>query len=200
MQVEIVSIDSLTLDPENVNMHADEHIQQLAASLKEFGQQSPLVVRHDGVVLRGNGVLKAARELGMTSIAIVRSDLVGSQAAGYAVADNRLGEKSQRDSAKLLSLLEGLADDVAIEALGFSYEEIDALFEKVKELPSTKETLEAAPEKPAAAAPPEMAWVLLKVPLKEYGTVDATIRSMAEIPGVIYESALSAVNSAAIGI
>ena len=96
MRIEMVPVDSLTLNPHNVNTHTDEQIQQLAASLEEFGQQSPLVIRHDGVVLRGNGLLKAARFSGMTSIAIVRSELLGSRAAGYAVADNRLGEKSQR--------------------------------------------------------------------------------------------------------
>ena len=134
MKVEIVPVDSLTLAPDNVNTHTDEQIEELAASLKEFGQQSPLVVRHDGVVLRGNGVLKAARNLGMTDIAIVRSDLVGSHALGYAVADNRLAEKSQRDSAKLLSALEELVDDVPLDALGFSHEEIDALSDEVEQL------------------------------------------------------------------
>jgi hypothetical protein len=134
VKVEIVPVDSLTLAPDNVNTHTNEQIEELAASLKEFGQQSPLVVRHDGVVLRGNGVLKAARNLGMTDIAIVRSDLVGSHALGYAVADNRLAEKSQRDSAKLLSALEELVDDVPLDALGFSHEEIDALSDEVEQL------------------------------------------------------------------
>jgi hypothetical protein len=137
VQVEIVPIDSLTLNPNTVNTHTDEQINELAASLEEFGQQSPLVVRHDGIVLRGNGVLKAARNLGMTDIAIVRSDLVGSHALGYAVADNRLAEKSQRDSAKLLSALEELVDDVPLDALGFSHEEIDALSEEVQVLPQS---------------------------------------------------------------
>ena len=127
MQIEFVTIDSLILNPNTINWHTDEQIDELAASLKEFGQQSPLVVRHDGIVLRGNGVLKAATKLGMTYIAIVRSELVGPHALGYAVADNRLAEKSQRDSAKLLSALEGLVDDVPLEALGFSHEEIDKL-------------------------------------------------------------------------
>ena len=197
MKVEIVPVDSLTLAPDNVNTHTDEQIEELAASLKEFGQQSPLVVRHDGVVLRGNGVLKAARKLDMTGIAIVRSELVGSHAVGYAVADNRLGEKSQRDSAKLLSALEGLADDVPLEALGFSHEEIDALSEEVQELLVTIDTSKVVLKKVAGGPLPEMAWVLLGVPLKKYGAVDATIRAMAEIPGVICESALSAVNGAA---
>jgi ParB-like chromosome segregation protein Spo0J len=197
VQVEIVPVNSLTLNPDNVNMHTDEHIEQLAVSLMEFGQQSPLVVQHDGIVLRGNGLLKAARQLGMTGIAIVRSDLVGSHAAGFAVADNRLGEKSQRDIAKLLGVLEALVDDVSLEALGFNHEQIDVLIEKVEGVVSTVDRSKAVETKLAAEAPQQMAWVLLKVPVKEYGAVGATIRSMAGIPGVICESALSAASGAA---
>jgi ParB-like chromosome segregation protein Spo0J len=191
VQVEIVPIGSLTLNPNTVNAHPDEQINELAASLNEFGQQSPLVVRHDGIVLRGNGMLKAARKLGMTDIAIVRSELVGTHALGYAVADNRLGEKSQRDSAKLLSALEGLVDDVPLEPLGFNHDEIDRLSDEVQELLLTIDTSKVVLEKVGEGPLPELAWDSLGVPLQEPGAIDATIRSMAEFPGVIREPALS---------
>ena len=68
MQLERVAIDALTVDPANVRGHSGRNLEAIAASLRAFGQQRPIVVDRDGVVIAGNGTLLAARQLGWTHI------------------------------------------------------------------------------------------------------------------------------------
>lgn len=94
MKVELVRIDSLTLDPHNARSH-EEGIPELVASLETFGQQKPIVVWHD-TVIAGNGLCEAAKMIGWETIAIVRTpdewDLPKAQA--FSLADNRTAELS----------------------------------------------------------------------------------------------------------
>ena len=77
MKTERAKIESLLPDPSNVRRHDQRNIDTIKASLAKFGQQKPIVVGHDGVVIAGNGTMQAAQELGWESIEIVRSDLAG---------------------------------------------------------------------------------------------------------------------------
>lgn len=69
-EVKIVKVDDLQYDPENPRKHNDKNIQAIAASLKEFGQQRPIVVTRKGIVVAGNGTLEAARLLKWGEIAV----------------------------------------------------------------------------------------------------------------------------------
>jgi ParB-like chromosome segregation protein Spo0J len=194
LQVEIVPLDAVELDPENLNDHDEDSIESIVASLREFGQQTPIVVRQDGFVLRGNGVLQAARIIGWDTIQIVRSELVGPKAAGYAIADNRTAEKSKRNKPRLLKALEELTAELPLESLGYTVEEIAALDVEVQELLGAIDTSGVVVKKVNAGPLPKMAWVLIGVPLQKYSAVDEKIRALAATPGVICESAVSTAN------
>src|SRR4051812_27005758 len=92
MNVESVEISSLSPDPANVRRHSERNLETIKASLRRFGQQKPIVVDAAGVVRAGNGTLAAAVALGWSHIQIVRSNLTGSEAVSYAIADNRAGD------------------------------------------------------------------------------------------------------------
>ena len=92
LHVEPASVDSLSADPANVRTHDKRNIDAIKASLRRFGQQKPIVVDGDGVVVAGNGTLAAARELGWQEIAVARTNLKGADAVAYAIADNRTAE------------------------------------------------------------------------------------------------------------
>ena len=74
MKVESVAIDTLTLDPANARKHDEKNLSAIKGSLARFGQQKPIVVDHNGVVIAGNGTLEAAMALGWGSINVVRTE------------------------------------------------------------------------------------------------------------------------------
>lgn len=145
MKTETVAIDSISLDPANVRRHPDRNIQTIVASLKRFGQQKPIVVTKEGIVIAGNGTLQAARHLGWKQIEIVRTSLTGSDATAYAIADNRTAELAEWDDDALAQTLAALQieDEKLALDTGFDAKEIDAL------LAPDEVTEDEVPEPPA---------------------------------------------------
>lgn len=134
MNVETVPIDSIQPDPANVRQHSERNLAAIKASLARFGQQKPVVVDRKGIVRAGNGTLAAARALGWTQIQIVRTDLMGSEATAYAIADNRTGDPevgSLWDTTALGDTLAALkAEDAELATVtGFTADEVAALLE-----------------------------------------------------------------------
>ena len=133
MNIEIVPIDSIQPDPANVRTHSERNIAAITASLKRFGQQTPVVVDGNGIVRKGNGTLQAAKLLGLTEVKIVRTNLTGSEATAYAIADNRTGDPEigsgwDNDAlAQTLAALKAEDSDLA-EATGFTAAELSELF------------------------------------------------------------------------
>lgn len=125
---ESVEITSLKPDPHNARRHGDRNLKAVTESLRRFGQQKPIVVNPDGVVIAGNATLDAAKSLGWKRIDIVRSELLGSEAVAYAIADNRTAELAEWDDEVLSSQLQSLAaEGFDLDAVAFSSEELDAL-------------------------------------------------------------------------
>lgn len=157
MRTETVAIDSVSLDPANVRRHPDRNIQTIVASLKRFGQQKPIVVTKTGIVIAGNGTLQAARHLGWKQIEIVRTDLNGSDATAYAIADNRTAELAEWDDDALAQTLAALQieDETLALDTGFDAKEIDAL------LAPDEVTEDEVPEPPAEPiTKPGDLWIL----------------------------------------
>lgn len=116
MKVERVSVEDLTLDDRNARAHPEKNLRVIEQSLTKFGQQKPIVVNEDNVVMAGNGLLLAARNLGWKTVQVVRTNLEDSLARAYALADNRAGELSEWDwesLARELDALKGTGFDLA---------------------------------------------------------------------------------------
>ena len=115
MQIEKVTINSVVQDPNNKRLRTDENYLALRESLRRFGQQIPIVVRQDNVIVKGNGTHLAATELGWEEIWIHRTGLQGGEADLYAIADNRIAELSEWDYEQLSMAMqsnEGLAAEL----------------------------------------------------------------------------------------
>jgi DNA modification methylase len=121
MQVHIVPIDELSIDPANVRKHGVRDIDAIKASLKRFGQQHPILVDKRGVVRAGNGRLEAMRQLGWSEAEVVYTDLEGAELAAFAIADNRTAELSGWDVGALSASLAALKeeDEDLFAATGF---------------------------------------------------------------------------------
>jgi DNA modification methylase len=121
MDVELVLIDDLTLDPKNARRHDDKNLRAIAESLKQFGQRKPIVV-WGSTVVAGNGTLVAARSLGWREILVARvpDDWDEARVTAYALADNRSAELAEWDDQVLTEQLKELElADWDVEALGF---------------------------------------------------------------------------------
>jgi DNA modification methylase len=118
-----VPVGELHEDPANVRRgHA---VDRIAASLTAYGQRKPVVANRaqGGKIEAGNGTYRAAKGLGWSHIAVVWVEDDPATAAGYGIADNRLGDLSEWD-------LEGLAETVqSLEDVftGFTALELDEL-------------------------------------------------------------------------
>lgn len=111
-------ISRLMPDPENVRVHDEANIKAIKGSLKNFGQQKPIVIDQNYRILAGNGTVEAAKQLGWKEIDCVISELSGDEAMAYAIADNRTSELADWDMSHLGHQLQALTD------LGFDIAEI----------------------------------------------------------------------------
>ena len=129
MQIEQIQLATLIPYINNSRTHSDEQVAQIAASIKEFGFNNPILVDKDSGIIAGHGRLQAARKLGLTEVPCVRLEhLTETQRKAYIIADNRLALNAGWDNELLsLELSELLKDDFDLDLLGFEADELDAL-------------------------------------------------------------------------
>lgn len=170
MKIENVLISELRLDPDNANVHPEKNLEAIAASLRAFGQQKPIVVDEDGLIVAGNGTFIAAQHLAWTKLAVVRTGLPTNEARAYAIADNRTTRLAEWDDGVLGGQLQAIMDDPDLDLLstGFNQEDVTKLaqsvFDKTEEV-LLDQGIQLAPQKEYAVIMCEDAdeWERLKV-------------------------------------
>lgn len=129
MNVETIEISKLITDPSNARKHDGKNIEAIKGSLAKFGQQKPIVVGDNNVVVAGNGTLEAAQALNWDTINIVRTGLKGVEALAYSIADNRTQDLSEFDIDELKLQLDALNNDnFDLNMIGYDANDM-ALFE-----------------------------------------------------------------------
>lgn len=92
-QLQHLPIDDLLPYARNAKQHPPEQIAQIAASIKEFGFNAPVLVDGDKGIIAGHGRVLAARKLGLDTVpCVVLDHLTDAQKRAYIIADNRLGD------------------------------------------------------------------------------------------------------------
>lgn len=136
MQYYLADINDLIPYIRNARTHSESQIAQIAASIKEFGFLSPILISEDNTILAGHGRLAAARKLGLTKVPCVKeSHLTETQRRAYIIADNKLSLNAGWDDEILaieLSELQGA--DFDLDLLGFDESELASIFEDNKEV------------------------------------------------------------------
>lgn len=119
----LAPVESLTLHPENPR---EGKVEEIAASLRRFGQTKPILVDAGNVVIAGNHSLLAALSLGWDHIAVVRNDFKNEdEARAYLLADNRLGDLGTFDQAELQLLVSELEASGRWEGTGYTPDDLD---------------------------------------------------------------------------
>ena len=110
MEIETWPIDRPIPYARNPRKIPQSAVDKVAASIKAFGFNVPVLADQNGNLLAGHGRLLAARRLGLRDIPVIRLEhLTPEQARAFSIADNRLSEISIWDDQLLGEVLRDLA-------------------------------------------------------------------------------------------
>lgn len=128
-RVERRPVDGLVGYARNARLHSEAQIEQIAASVREFGWTVPVLVDEAGVLIAGHGRVLAARQLGLRDVPVmVAAGWSDAQVKAYRLLDNRVPLSSTWDSGLLqieLGELRDMGFDLALT--GFDPGELEAL-------------------------------------------------------------------------
>lgn len=135
ISIEYENVNHLTPFAGNSRTHSDEQIDQIVASIKEFGWTNPLLIDADGTVIAGHGRLMAAKKLGLEEVPVIVLDhLTDVQQQALVIADNKLALNAGWDDALLSEQLLALAnEEFDLNAIGFGEDDLAEIIGDVYE-------------------------------------------------------------------
>ena len=128
-KIEQWSIDRLIPYANNARTHSAEQVAQIAASIKEWGWTTPVLVDEQGSIIAGHGRTLAAHKLKMTEIPVmVAEGWSDAKKRAYIIADNKLAMNAGWDN-EMLALELGEIGELGfdLDLTGFTADEIAAL-------------------------------------------------------------------------
>lgn len=131
-KIEHWPLDRLTPYDKNPRVHPQEQIDQIAASITEFGFNNPILVSKTEGIIAGHGRYAAAQMLQMEKVPVVPLDhLTPAQQRAYVIADNRIALSSTWDRNLLAEELQALANEFDPSELGFSDDDMKRLSDAI---------------------------------------------------------------------
>lgn len=131
-------ISALVPYARNARKHSPQQVDQIAASIQEWGWTMPVLVDENGTIIAGHGRVMAAHKLGITDVpTMIATGWNEAKRRAYALADNQLTLNSDWDLALLQEELQAL--DVAgfdLPLVGFSDDQL-ASFSKRTQIGNT---------------------------------------------------------------
>jgi len=150
-KVEQWSIDRLIPYANNARTHSAEQIAQIAASIKEWGWTTPVLVDEQGSIIAGHGRTLAAHKLKMTEIPVmVAEGWSDAKKRAYIIADNKLAMNAGWDN-EMLALELGEIGELGfdLDLTGFTADEIAALMpEQIEPGLTDEDAVPEVPERP----------------------------------------------------
>jgi len=120
-KIERRKVDDLIPYARNARTHSDEQVAQLAASIKEWGWTTPVLIDEDGEIIAGHGRVMAARKLGIEEVpTMTATGWTKAQKQAYVLADNQLPQNAGWDMDLLSVEMKDLdADGFDLSLIGF---------------------------------------------------------------------------------
>lgn len=122
MTIKWVDIEAIKPYDNNPRIN-DRAVDAVAASIKQFGWNQPIVVDRNNVIIAGHTRYRAALTLGIKQIPVKTAELTNEQATAYRIADNKTAELSSWDSERL-SVEMGDIHDIDMRDFGFTDNDI----------------------------------------------------------------------------
>ena len=131
-QYYLADIKDLIPYARNARTHSDEQVAQIAASIKEFGFLSPIIISKDNTILCGHGRFYAAQKLGLEKVPCIKEEyLTETQKRAYILADNKLSLNAGWDNEMLaIELSELQNENFDLGLTGFDVSELEDLIGK----------------------------------------------------------------------
>ena len=162
-RIELWPIDRLRPYERNPRTHSEAQVDQIAASIIEFGWTNPILVDEDAGILAGHGRLLAARKLGLAEVPVIRFEhLSEAQKRAYLIADNQLALQAGWSEELLAQELAWLKDEsFDLDLIGFEATEIERLLALADGEATSDETEDEVPEPPEEpVSKPGDLWIL----------------------------------------
>ncbi|MFQ3895480.1 site-specific DNA-methyltransferase [Sphingobium sp. R-7] len=135
----------------NARTHSAAQIDQIAASMREWGWTNPILVDEAGTIIAGHGRVEAARKLGLLEAPVmIAAGWSEGKKRAYVIADNKLALNAGWDEALLaaeLSDLNALAFD--LDLIGFDATDLDRLLGTADD-DEGEDEIPAVPEAPVS--------------------------------------------------
>lgn len=117
----------------NAKLHPREQIEQIKESIIQFGNNDPIAIDKNNVIIEGHGRLLALQELGYEEVEVIRLDhLTEEQRKAYTLIHNKLTMNSGFDL-ELLELELGQIENINMESFDFELPEVDIPEEEIEE-------------------------------------------------------------------
>jgi len=162
-RIELWPIEKLRPYERNPRTHSEAQVDQIAASMVEFGWTNPVLVDEQGGILAGHGRLLAARKLGLAEVPVIRFEhLSEAQKRAYILADNQIALQAGWDDALLAEELAWLRDErFDLDLIGFDATELERLLTLADGEAANDEAEDEVPEPPEEpVSRPGDLWVL----------------------------------------
>lgn len=113
----------------NSRTHSEVQVDQIAASIREFGFTVPVLLDEAGTIIAGHGRVMAAKKLGLVDVPTMTAEgWSKAKMRAYVIADNKLAQNAGWDFEMLAAELADLQDDgFDINLIGFDDKELDKL-------------------------------------------------------------------------
>lgn len=129
MEIVKIKIKDIVPYENNAKKHPQEQIDQIKRSIEQFGNNDPIAVDENYVVIEGHGRLLALKELGFEDAeCIVLRGLTDEQKMAYRIVHNQLTMNTDWDIEKLKAELTHITLDM--RELGLTEEMLDEIEEE----------------------------------------------------------------------
>ncbi len=146
IEVSYRPIGTLIPHARNARTHTSAQVEQIAASIQEFGWTNPVLADGANGVLAGHGRLLAAAKLGMDEVPVIElAGLTETQKRAYVIADNKTALNAGWDYNILKLELVELGEVFDLALTGFSGDEVSGIVGAAEGLTDPDEV----PEPPA---------------------------------------------------
>ena len=113
----------------NSRTHSPAQVDQIAASIKEWGFTNPILIDETGTIIAGHGRVMAAQKLGIDDLpCMTATGWTEAQRRAYVIADNKLALNADWDMEALKIEMQDLGElDFDIDLVGFGADELALL-------------------------------------------------------------------------
>ena len=143
MEIQYMNIDEIVEYKNNVKIHTQEQIEQIMTSIERYGNNDPIAIDENNVIIEGHGRYLALKELGEIEIPVIQlKHLTEDQKREYILVHNKLTMNTGFDIEKLKTELEMIDFDMTLfnfQELNFNEDILSELFEDVEDKKSNKE-------------------------------------------------------------